>query len=201
MIFKDFKNIEVETELGVSGIGEETKSLAKHAKNFTGKNVLEIGTGTGFIPIYLSKFDCHCEGTDINEKAIDCAKKNAVKNNVNVNFYISDLFENVSDKFNLIIFNPPLASSKSSFLNKKLEFLKSIFPRENMKIGEITYQLVKTRRRDLIKRFLDLYPEYLNKNGKILIHLHNSELSILKEYSFKILEEFSNFNIVLIEFN
>ena len=48
-------------------------------------------------------------GTDISEKAIEIAQKNANSNNVNVKFYLGDLFEsiNVNEKFDLIVSNPP----------------------------------------------------------------------------------------------
>ena len=44
MIFKDFKNIEVENSLGVSPPGKDTSIIAKHASRLNFKSALEIGT-------------------------------------------------------------------------------------------------------------------------------------------------------------
>ena len=55
MIFKDFKNIKIENSLGVSPSGKDTQFFAKHANKLNFKSALDVGTGTGFIPIYLVK--------------------------------------------------------------------------------------------------------------------------------------------------
>jgi release factor glutamine methyltransferase len=46
-------------------------------------------------------------GYDISKQAINVAKENAKLNNVDASFERSDLFENVSDKFDVIVSNPP----------------------------------------------------------------------------------------------
>ena len=198
MIFKKFKNIQIITERGVSGIGNETMLLAKKAEKINLKSILEIGTGTGFIPIYLSKCGLKCEASDINEIAINCAKRNANNNNTNIVFYISDLFENISKKYDLIIFNPPLGNTQSQFLNKQIEWIKSILPRGNQRVGNIAYKFVKKQRHVLIRRFLKSYQLFLNEEGSVLIHLHPSELELIKNYTYKIINEESGFKIVLL---
>ena len=95
MIFKDFKNIEVENSLGVSPPGKDTSIIAKHASQLNFKSALEIGTGTGFIPIYLEKCGLSCQGSDINPKSIECSVENARKNDCKINFFVSDLFQKV----------------------------------------------------------------------------------------------------------
>jgi release factor glutamine methyltransferase len=47
------------------------------------------------------------ESVDISSKALEVAKRNNELNGTNVNFYLSDCFENVTGKFDLIISNPP----------------------------------------------------------------------------------------------
>ena len=77
MIFKDFKNIKIENSLGVSPSGKDTQFFAKHANKLNFKSALDVGTGTGLIPIYLVKNGYNCDGSDINPKAIECASNNA----------------------------------------------------------------------------------------------------------------------------
>lgn len=78
-------------------------------------NILDLCTGSGAIIVSLGKElekiseKYNFYGTDISEKAIEIAQKNASSNNVNVKFYLGDLFEsiNVNEKFDLIVSNPP----------------------------------------------------------------------------------------------
>ncbi|MFN3527642.1 MAG: HemK2/MTQ2 family protein methyltransferase, partial [Candidatus Altarchaeaceae archaeon] len=70
---------------------------------------LDVGTGTGILAIELAKKGCKVIATDINEYALEIAKENAILNKVEnfIEFRKSDLFENVPEKFDLIVFNPP----------------------------------------------------------------------------------------------
>ena len=78
-------------------------------------NILDLCTGSGAIIVSLGKElekiseKYNFYGTDISEKAIEIAQKNANSNNVNVKFYLGDLFEsiNVNEKIDLIVSNPP----------------------------------------------------------------------------------------------
>lgn len=95
----------------------ETEDLVsrsiKYINNFFDNNVsiLDIGTGSGCIAITLSKkINCNADGIDISNDALKVAKENAILNNANVNFFNSDLFENVSSKYDVIISNPPYIS-------------------------------------------------------------------------------------------
>lgn len=92
-----------ETELLV----EKTIKLIK--KYFDRKiNILDIGTGSGCIAISLCKeLDCNIDGIDISNDALSVARENNILNNTNVNFYQSDLFSDVSGKYDVIISNPP----------------------------------------------------------------------------------------------
>lgn len=73
-------------------------------------NILDIGTGTGAIAISLSHYlrNSKVTGIDISEKAIELALENKRKLNAkNVEFFVSDLFTNVNEKYDIIVSNPP----------------------------------------------------------------------------------------------
>ncbi|WP_121626170.1 peptide chain release factor N(5)-glutamine methyltransferase [Poseidonibacter antarcticus] len=75
-------------------------------------NVLEIGTGSGIISVMLALLvkDIKIIAVDINEKALELAKQNAIKHNVeeNIEFRLSNLYENVTEtNIDLVISNPP----------------------------------------------------------------------------------------------
>lgn len=71
------------------------------------KAVLDMGTGSGILAIAAAKAGCSVTAADINPEAIKVAKENAKKEGAGIDFIVSDLFDNVSGKFDLIIFNPP----------------------------------------------------------------------------------------------
>ncbi len=72
-------------------------------------SILDIGTGSGCIPITLKKLfpNNTITGIDISEEALKVAKDNAEYNNVDINLYKSDIFSNIEDKYDCIISNPP----------------------------------------------------------------------------------------------
>lgn len=72
--------------------------------------ILDIGTGSGIIPIILKKHfpDAEVFGMDISEKALEVAKINAKNLNVEIDWLQQDYLENYLDyKFDVIISNPP----------------------------------------------------------------------------------------------
>ncbi len=85
------------------------KTINYAEKIFTDKiNILDIGTGSGAIALTLKKhLNANVIACDISKEALTVAKENSLKNNLNVEFIQSDLFENINGKFDIIISNPP----------------------------------------------------------------------------------------------
>jgi release factor glutamine methyltransferase len=73
--------------------------------------ILDIGTGSGCIPIALKKEipSAAVSAIDISEKALEMARKNALDNQVEVNFIHQDILETESldEKYDVIVSNPP----------------------------------------------------------------------------------------------
>ena len=98
-------------------------------KNYNScEGILDVGCGYGFIGIVLSKiFDCKCLMVDVNERAIHLCEKNISKNKVLGKVIMSNCYENVCDKYDLIVSNPPIRAGKKvvlSILKDASKFLK-----------------------------------------------------------------------------
>ena len=90
---------------------QDTETLAEEALKVLkpGMEVLDLCTGSGCILISLMKM---CEGlygtgSDISEEALEVARKNACRLEVNATFIRSSLFEHISGRYDLIVSNPP----------------------------------------------------------------------------------------------
>ena len=71
--------------------------------------VLDLCTGSGCILISLLKLgpDLAGTGSDLSEKALKIAEKNAEMNHVKASFILSDLFAGIEGSFDMIVSNPP----------------------------------------------------------------------------------------------
>jgi len=93
---------------GVYQTSGDSELIAKSVKINKNEIFLEIGCGTGVVSIATAKRSKSGIGVDINEKAVENSKQNADMQGIkNVEFLKSDVFENVSGKYNVIICNPP----------------------------------------------------------------------------------------------
>lgn len=74
-----------------------------------GMKILDLCTGSGCVIVSILHNVKGVEGfaTDISKQALLVAKENAKLNDVTVSFERSDLFENVTGTFDLIVSNPP----------------------------------------------------------------------------------------------
>lgn len=112
--YKEFMGLKFIVNENVLIPREDTEILVQEAIESNKKNVLDMCTGTGCIAISLAKYikNAKITASDISITALNTAKQNAVLNNVYINFIQSNLFENIEDKFDLIVSNPPYIRKK-----------------------------------------------------------------------------------------
>jgi 16S rRNA (guanine1207-N2)-methyltransferase len=91
-----------------------TRSLLESIdiKNISGE-VLDFGCGYGPIGIYVASLtNSNVDMIDINERALNLARCNASINKVNVNIFESNIYSNITKKYDYIITNPPIRVGK-----------------------------------------------------------------------------------------
>ena len=124
-----FMDLEFKVNSSVLIPRPETEELVRLMlkEDLDGKEVLDIGTGSGCIAISLTKnlHNAKVSALDISKDALEVALENAELNNVNIEFIHADIFEFQSDKkYDIIVSNPPyvLDSEKPSMKQNVLGF-------------------------------------------------------------------------------
>ena len=119
-------------------------------ENVSGKKLLEIGCGSGFLAVVAFKEGADVTAVDVDRVAVATTMDNAVKCDASIVVKLSDLFENVHEKFDVIVFNPPyLPEDMPQYADKRWS-------------GGATG-------RATIDRFIDNANQHLNENGAILV--------------------------------
>ena len=150
---------------------EELVELAKiEIQNLKSKiqnlKLLDIGTGSGIIPITLKKHFKNAEisAMDISEKALEIAKKNADFHKTEINFIQKDyLNTELTEKYDIIISNPPYIGIEE---NIEIE--------DSVKGFEPNIALFSPTSDALIfyKKIAKDGEKYLNENGMIFLEIN-----------------------------
>ena len=161
----------------------ETELIIDFIKNFeenrlTPLKILDLGTGTGCIIISLflelnKKINVTGDGVDISDDALEIAKKNARYHNLGdkINFFKSNWFSNVKNKFDIIVSNPPyIKKSEINFLPKEVKKFDPLISLCGGYDGLNPY-----------RRIADKAKKYLKKDGFICVEVGNKQSSKVKK--------------------
>ena len=145
--------------------------VLKYAKG----KVLDMGTGSGIQAEAALEKTKDVLAIDINPECVEFCNKKGIKT------IQSDLFENVHEKFDLIIFNPPYLPEEREDLGIKMSEEDFNYVNDVALVGGKNGW-------ETIDRFLNNAKKYLGENGKILLSF--SSLSgdieiIMKKYEYK----------------
>ncbi|UCD95999.1 MAG: methyltransferase [Candidatus Bathyarchaeota archaeon] len=136
---------------------EDTFLFADHLSVGLNETVMDMGTGCGFFAILSAEKASDVLAVDINPRAVACTRKNVVQNSVGtkVETFVGDLFNPIRSGvgFDLILFNAP-------YLPVEVDE------------GDAWIQMAWAGGSDgrcVIERFIDQVPNYLSKEGRVLL--------------------------------
>ena len=162
---------------------QDTETLVEEALKVIrpGMKVLDMCTGSGCILISILKNVLNVEGVgcDISKQALIVAKENAKLNNVVATFERSDLFDHVTETFDVIVSNPPyIRTEEIATLMPEVCQFEPINALDGKEDGLFFY-----------RKMIAESSKYLNPNGVILFEIgydQGQDVSLmLKEAGYK----------------
>lgn len=148
---------------------EKTLSIMQEKFKYKPK-VIDLGTGSGCIAIALKKnIDCDVVALDISEDALVLAQENAIKNNVNIHFICNNMLNQLDEKYDVIISNPPYIPKDGYVMDSVKDYEPNIalFADDN---GIYFY-----------KQILKNHLNNLNKPGLIAFEIGDGQTTLLVE--------------------
>jgi release factor glutamine methyltransferase len=175
----DFIGIKLRVNPSVLIPRPETEELVQCILNENGHSslrVLDIGTGSGCIPIALkmNRPSWDVQGIDKSVNTLNTAEANARLHSLDVRFKKMDIFESLefNKKFDILVSNPPyvLESDKASMSSQVVnhEPSQALFVPDNDPL--IFY-----------RRMLDMAAELLNPQAKIYFEIHENQAAQMLE--------------------
>lgn len=150
-------------------------------------SLVDIGTGSGCIAISLKKEKPSLDiyAIDISKQALEVAKENAQINETNINFIHNDLLNNLDNKFDIIVSNPPYID-----INEKIDSLvKDNEPHLALyspNLGLYHYEQILIQSKNNLKEngFI-IFEIPSNRDDEILelVNIYYHNISIIKDYN------------------
>ena len=150
-------------------------------------SILDIGTGTGCIPISLAKnlSDVKISAIDVSSEALKIAKQNAFLNNIDISFLEMDILETeeLPQQYNIIVSNPPYVRE-----------LEKVEINNNVLENEPHLALFVDDDNPLIfyAKIADLAKQHLNKDGILFFeinqYLGKETVEMLQQKGFNTIE-------------
>ena len=177
---------------------QETELLVEEViKHSEGKSVLDMCTGSGCIAISIALFGkpSRVSASDISPKALEVARENAKSLKAGeISFIQGDMFENVTEKFDIIVSNPPYIETK--VIDELMPEVRDYLPRLALDGDEDGLKFYRIISKEAVKK--------LNKNGRIFYEIGYNQsravASILLENGFtdvKIMKDYSGLDRIV----
>ena len=168
------------------------EEVIKFCKDKTGLKILDIGTGSGNIPIALSKNlnDADVTAIDISEKALSVARENAAANGVEekIHFITADVKNYMSGhQFDILVSNPPYVSKEEyPILQIEIRNYEPMAAVTDSNDGLVFYRTIAERAKILLKSngkiFLEVGKDQSKFVADILVKNNFINIYFVKDY-------------------
>lgn len=155
---------EVTPEVLIPRYDTETLVMEAVARMPASRNILDIGVGSGCIAVALAKQlpNAMVTGTDISELALAIARRNALKNGVDIEFFSGSMLGPVGGRrFDLIVSNPPYIPTAD--IDGLQPEVRDFEPRGALDGGPDGL--------DAYRMLVPVVPDYLNPGGWLLVEI------------------------------
>ena len=154
---REFMGLNFETSPETLIPRQDTECLVEEAMKelHDGMEILDLCCGTGCILLSLLNYsnDCKGFGVDINEQAVALARKNAENLGIEARFAVSDLFEAVNGKYDLITSNPPyIPTQVIETLDPEVKSYEPMAALDGGEDGLTFYRIIIAEAKDYLKR-------------------------------------------------
>ena len=175
--FSDFCGLKIIESRHTLTPRPETEVLVeKVAENGKGNKVLDLCAGSGCVGLALKSMGFHdVTLADISQRALSMARKNAKLNGLEVKYLRTDMFNNVTSTYDIIVSNPPyIPSGDIKSLTKEV---KKFDPKRALDGGQDGLKFYRI--------IADIAPQFLTRQGKIYLEIGKGQeediVALLKE--------------------
>jgi SAM-dependent methyltransferase len=169
-------SIRIENALGVCTVREDTRLLAERAGEMPGRNpvgslvgrALDLGTGSGYVAIYLARLGWDVDAVDVSPRALTLARRNADLNGVAPRIYASDLYGSVKGPYDVIACNPPQRGNETEGSRLVTATLRR-FPFLSNLLLRITQPMLERKRLGFLAELARGARPHLADGGRLLL--------------------------------
>ena len=162
---QEFMGLKFKVNFNVLIPRQDTETLVEEAIKVLkpGMRVLDMCTGSGCVLISIMKnvADIAGTGSDVSKPALLVARENAKQNEVEADWIRSDLFDNINEKYDLIVSNPPYI--RTDVITELMPEVRDFEP----------YDALDGREDGLYfyRKIIEQAQEYLNQEGYLYMEI------------------------------
>lgn len=160
--------IRIANALGVCNVRADTRLLAEVAAEGAPGRGLDLGTGSGYVGIYLARHGWQVDAVDVSPRALELTRRNAERNGVTMRVFYSDLFSTVQGPYDVIACNPPMRGDETEGSRLLTSTLRRIGLLANL-LFRLTQPVLERKRLRFLAQIAHGAREHLAPGGRLIL--------------------------------